>query len=103
MPGLASFTDSKLLDFSDGNSMTLHINRMFCVMCCIRYLRINACAVSTVTIIDECLPRSQLSTDEADNSGFFSIRRVCMVSYRSNKTTSSSPIRSTVAVLTGSA
>ena len=33
----------------------------------------------------------ELSTD-ADNSGFFSIRRVCMVSYRSNKRTGSSLI-----------
>ena len=32
----------------------------------------------------------ELSTDEANNSGFFSTLRVCMVSYESNKTTGSS-------------
>ena len=98
LPILASSADSKLLDFCD--SMTSCINRTLCVMRYIRYVRINACAVGTFAIIVNAniMPSSlagELSTDEADNSGFFSTRRICMISYRFKKMTSSSLIGNT--------
>ena len=38
-PGLASFADSKLLDFCPASgSMTLRISRMLCIACYIRYM-----------------------------------------------------------------
>ena len=61
-------------------------------------LTLSACTVGTITIIVDAghhLPSpGKLSTDEADDSGFgfFSTQRVCMISYRSNKTTGSSLI-----------
>ena len=40
-PVLASFADSKLLNFfQDSDSMTLRINRMLCVTCYVQYVRI---------------------------------------------------------------
>ena len=61
---------------------------------------LGACAVGMATIIVDVswspppssLVPSKLSTNEADDSSFFSTRRVCMVSYRSNKTIGSSLI-----------
>ena len=58
-------------------------------------LILGTCVVGMITIIvdaDHCRLPGELSTDEADNSGFFSTQRVCMVSYRSSKTTGSSLI-----------
>ena len=80
-PVLASFADSKLLDFSRASdSITSRINRMLCITRYIRYVHINACAVGTAAIIidTETMPSSlagELSTNEADNSGFFSTRK----------------------------
>ena len=54
-PVLASFADSKLLDFARASdSMTLHINRTLCVARYIRYvhlLTLGACALGTVAKI----------------------------------------------------
>ena len=67
LPVLASFADSKLLDFAQASdSMTLCINRTLCVARYIQYIRLltlGACALGTVAkIIDprhrRCPPRS---------------------------------------------
>ena len=55
LPVLASFADSKLLDFARASdSMTLRINRTLCVARYIRYVRLltlSACALGTVAKI----------------------------------------------------
>ena len=72
--------------------MPLRINRTLCVMCYIRYVYYtNTQCMRSRIIVDaghrRLLPLTgKLSTDEADDSGFLSTQRVCMVSYtcRSN-------------------
>ena len=53
--GVINFADSKLLDFARASdSMTLHINRMLCVVLYIRYVRLlnlGACTLGTVAKI----------------------------------------------------
>ena len=89
-PVLASFADSKFLDFSPASdSMTLRINRTLCVTRYVQYVRINPQRICCrVTIIvdtghDHPLPpfslTGELSMDEANNSGFSTLR-VSMIS-----------------------
>ena len=115
-PVLASFADSKLLDFSrlalascstTSRTVCTCINRMFCVVHYIQY----ACIINPWCTRSRQLQESlklvtaavlgELSMDEADDSGFFSTLRVCMVSYRSKKTTGSSLIRAVADKLLG--
>ena len=86
-PVLASFADSKLLDFSPASGgMTLRINRMLYVaLYMVRTCIINPgrmrfrhdCKNATTFLAQHT---GELSTDEAGDSGFISTLRVCMFS-----------------------
>ena len=92
-PVLASFANSKLLDFSRASDgMTLRINRKMCVACYIRYVRLLtlcACALRHDCKMNPGAPPppsllSLLATfrQSWDDSArdFFLTRRVCMLS-----------------------